>query len=146
MMNIDEAIKHCEEKAVEQAEIAKSNGDIDCLECAKEHKQLADWLKELKAYKEKPQGDLISRSALKKAISEKLGIYIDGTFNNRLLFDIIDNAPTVEIPKGGWILVGHDDTVNFYKCSICGYEEHDNFTKHYYFCPHCGADMRGDNK
>lgn len=43
-------------------------------------------------------GDLISREALKKAIKEKLGIYLDGTFNNRLLFGIIDNAPTVEYP------------------------------------------------
>ena len=49
-------------------------------------------------------------------------------------------------PQGEWLLVGHNDTVNFYKCSICGYEEHDNFTKHYYFCPNCGADMRGDRK
>ena len=40
--------------------------------------------------------DLISREALKKAIKEKLGVYIDGTLNNRLLFGIIDNAPTVE--------------------------------------------------
>lgn len=42
--------------------------------------------------------DLISREALKNVISEKLGIYIDGTLNNRLLFDLIDNAPTVWIP------------------------------------------------
>lgn len=40
--------------------------------------------------------DLISRTELKKAISEKLGVYIDGTLNNRLLFGIIDNAPSVE--------------------------------------------------
>ena len=46
-----------------------------------------------------------------------------------------------ERPKGEWILVGHNDTVNFYKCSLCGHEEHDNFTKHYNFCPNCGADM-----
>ena len=43
--------------------------------------------------------------------------------------------------QGEWLLVGHNDTVNFYKCSICGYEEHDNFTKHYSFCPNCGAQM-----
>ena len=34
-MTIEEAIKHCEEKA---------NG---CSECAKEHAELAEWLKEL---------------------------------------------------------------------------------------------------
>lgn len=40
MITLDEAIKHCEEKA-------------DCSECGKEHEQLAYWLKELKIYKEK---------------------------------------------------------------------------------------------
>lgn len=45
-MTLDEAIKHCEEVA-----------DYDCydenqLECAKDHWQLAEWLRELKAYKE----------------------------------------------------------------------------------------------
>lgn len=65
-MNIDEAIKHCEEKAEElekrvkpyQCEainkklykVNKKEWD-DCLECAKEHRQLAKWLKELKAFR-----------------------------------------------------------------------------------------------
>lgn len=45
-MTLDEAIKHCEEVA-----------DYDCynenqLECAKDHWQLAEWLRELKLYKE----------------------------------------------------------------------------------------------
>lgn len=35
---------------------------------------------------------------------------------------------------------GHDDRFT-YTCSACGYQEHDNFTKHYRFCPHCGAKM-----
>ena len=45
MLTLDEAIKHCEEKEKEQA----LNG---CFACAEEHKQLAEWLKELKAYKD----------------------------------------------------------------------------------------------
>ena len=44
-MTLDEAIKHCEEKEKEQA----LNG---CFTCAEEHKQLAEWLKELKRYRE----------------------------------------------------------------------------------------------
>ena len=40
MMTLDEAIKHCKEK---------SCGDSDC---AKEHKQLSEWLKELQYYRE----------------------------------------------------------------------------------------------
>ena len=37
-MTIDEAIRHCEEKARE----------LGCTECAQEHRQLAGWLRELK--------------------------------------------------------------------------------------------------
>jgi hypothetical protein len=62
--SLDEAIKHCEEKAEELERSAKLHQRPDkdikgsgkrylsCLECAKEHRQLADWLKELKAYRE----------------------------------------------------------------------------------------------
>ena len=45
MKDIDEAIRHCEEKEKEHA----LNG---CFACAKDHKQLAEWLRELKALKE----------------------------------------------------------------------------------------------
>lgn len=45
MKDLDEAIQHCEEKEKEQA----LNG---CFACAEEHKQLAEWLKQLKAIKE----------------------------------------------------------------------------------------------
>jgi len=66
-MTLDEAIKHCEEKAKEQKEkataIARAKEPFykyaECAECAKEHEQLAEWLKELKAYKERPQGEWI---------------------------------------------------------------------------------------
>jgi hypothetical protein len=43
LMTLDEAIKHAEEK---------SQG---CGQCAAEHKQLADWLKELKELRKKEQ-------------------------------------------------------------------------------------------
>lgn len=53
-MNLNEAIAHCEEKAEElnqRAESAENNGQYqfsdECKECANEHKQLAEWLKEL---------------------------------------------------------------------------------------------------
>ena len=67
-MTLDEAIKHCEEKAKSQRETAIKDfydnkttlGEmVNCRECAKEHEQLAEWLKELKAYKEAPQGEWI---------------------------------------------------------------------------------------
>ena len=59
-MTLDEAIKHCNDKAKElRAEAYKYKNDIlnafetaDCLECASEHEQLAEWLTELKARRE----------------------------------------------------------------------------------------------
>ena len=70
-MTIDEAIKHCEEVAEKNEKQAKECHDNqvrkcevisfaemdytrenECLECAKEHRQLAEWLRELKAYRE----------------------------------------------------------------------------------------------
>lgn len=57
--NLDEAIKHCEEVAEEQEQKAKVlQGDFykirreSCKECASEHRQLASWLRKLKAYEE----------------------------------------------------------------------------------------------
>lgn len=43
MITLDEAIRHCEEKSCNNNE------------CSKEHKQLAEWLKELKSLKEAPK-------------------------------------------------------------------------------------------
>ena len=68
-MTIDEAIKYCEEVAEEKESICnvienegetwtdsgKNYYDI-CKKCASEHRQLAKWLKELKAYKDERVG------------------------------------------------------------------------------------------
>lgn len=65
-MTLDEAIKHCEEVANDKADLActlwDSKEKARCEECANEHKQLAEWLKELKAYKGQ-DGDTIDRQA-----------------------------------------------------------------------------------
>ena len=74
-MTLEEAIKHCEEKAEELEkrvkpyqcesinkklyEVNKKEWD-SCIECAKEHRQLAEWLKELKYYKDRQ--DLINKN------------------------------------------------------------------------------------
>lgn len=69
-MTLDEAIKHCEEVAKENDDSAKEfyrvsklktysdkkraeDGYVGCKKCADEHRQLAEWLRELKAYKNK---------------------------------------------------------------------------------------------
>ena len=62
MMTLSDAIKHCEEVAEEKehdAELFKrvkaTEGKIlSCQECAKEHRQLAEWLRELKVYQNSP--------------------------------------------------------------------------------------------
>ena len=58
MKTLEEAIAHCKEKAAELREYSdvlsetsttpKGKEISDCLECAEEHEQLAEWLKELK--------------------------------------------------------------------------------------------------
>jgi thiol-disulfide isomerase/thioredoxin len=69
MMTLDEAIKHCEEVAEEQDKLCKRYDDASgysrshnesirvadakwCERCAKEHRQLAEWLKDYKRLKE----------------------------------------------------------------------------------------------
>ena len=58
MLTLDEAIKHCEEKAKELREQVDTHIVVDaeeigdCIECADEHEQLAGWLTELKAWRE----------------------------------------------------------------------------------------------
>ena len=59
-MNIDWAIKHCEEVAQEKRDeyqeclaMHDTENAIICEECGKEHEQLAKWLKELKSFREK---------------------------------------------------------------------------------------------
>lgn len=57
-MTIEEAIKHCEEvakelnkKACTLYEYQNYEKSKDCIWCASEHRQLAEWLRELKAYR-----------------------------------------------------------------------------------------------
>lgn len=63
-MELDEAIKHCRDKAEELNKDADyldapygmdTSARTECLECAKEHEQLADWLEELKVRREQDQ-------------------------------------------------------------------------------------------
>lgn len=104
-------------------------------------------------------GDLISKSALLEAVDKlKITYFLDmfGNYNPikqaTKIINCIEDAPTVEPPKGEWI----EDTVccenpfDPYKedfmdvviCSKCGsYYGIENRSN---FCPHCGADMRGN--
>ena len=68
-MTIDEAIAHAREVAAIQRNNDKLNKTLgvispyykaDCIKCAEEHEQLAEWLEELKMYKSLSPRELIS--------------------------------------------------------------------------------------
>ena len=63
-MTLDEAIRHAE-KVAERLETSCKRDWMgeDDERCASEHRQLAAWLKELKAYKEQ-SGDVVSQQAV----------------------------------------------------------------------------------
>ena len=77
MLSIDEAIAHAREVANTQrgkSGICLQNGlecehFSDCLKCAEEHEQLAEWLEELKAYK--AIGTIEELEALKEEVEPK---------------------------------------------------------------------------
>ena len=77
-MTLDEAIKHAEEVAEEQEKLCKVNDSFNFSqpkwrECAEEHRQLAEWLKELKTYREiieQWKHDQISDFYVLRALSE----------------------------------------------------------------------------
>lgn len=66
-MTLDEAIKHAEEVVVENLEKTKGRNAsdpiaINCFECAEEHRQLAEWLKELKQLRDQLRWIPVSES------------------------------------------------------------------------------------
>lgn len=109
MLDLESAIKHCEEVAEKLEkqvkpyqcesvnkklyEVNKKEWD-SCLKCAKEHRQLARWLEELKVLKEQASGDCISRKATLKAFFDYVG---SGTRTNDYddLCIIVSNMPPV---------------------------------------------------
>lgn len=78
-MTLDEAIKHCEEMAKKdevKAQWLRKKGCTKKLNCerrASDHRQLVEWLKELKFYKDRQ--DLINKS-WQELIKYKEGIEI----------------------------------------------------------------------
>ena len=94
-----------------------------------------------------PQGDCISREALKSELT-RLGWTEENGFKNRyVLDDIIDNVQTVEPgrPKGEW---EHDKLFGecAYVCSFCHTIWMSSEIQNMHYCPTCGADMRGSAK
>ena len=92
-MTLDEAIKHAEEIA-EEKEKQVANGDWEkgsitehnCIECASEHRQLAEWLKELKQLREQTRWIPVS--------SEKLPEYNEDVF---ITYKDFKGQPTTDV-------------------------------------------------
>ena len=94
MLSIDEAIAHAREVAEDKRADAdwkfrhgRLNAD-DCISCAEEHEQLAEWLEELKAYREKKcnKSVYLASKSVDKIDAVNKG-YIDGY--NKALDDFI---------------------------------------------------------
>lgn len=84
-MTLDEAIKHAEEVMLENIEKTKNRNAsdpiaIECGECADEHRQLAEWLKELKTKREKLDriAELINEVDLADMTQAQLEHEVDG--------------------------------------------------------------------
>lgn len=157
MLTLDEAIKHCEEKAKElrkdyERAVALNIPSEGCLECANEHEQLAEWLEDYKRLLEKPKGDLISREALIKAFitSNHIKETVSGLDVMEMLAikEIIDNAPTTPLfvfrsrPIGQWIRKVDDVGFVSHICSKCGAEIEVEDCSDDKFCFNCGAEMK----
>ena len=118
---------------------------------------------------ERPQGDLISREALKETLSKRLWFVSSPECDAQEIKDIIDNAPTIktftledieeqyrkglekglsewetERPQGEWITISKSTypqvEPDIYECSICHKQKWHCKTN---FCPNCGAEMVG---
>ena len=123
-MTLDEAIKHCKEKAEElknqYGELANKRPEPieeqmrllqekhDCLACANEHEQLAEWLEDYK-----------------RLLEEKvINVYPNG--------DVIVQEKR---PQGKWITENIEKPYG--KCNQCGEIcEIDNY------CGNCGAELK----
>ncbi len=73
-MTLEEAIKHAEEVMVENLEKTKDRNAsdpiaINCFECADEHRQLAEWLRELKQLREQTGWIPVSKKPPKESIT-----------------------------------------------------------------------------
>lgn len=161
-MTLDEAIKHAEEVAEEQESNAHTHKDMmvfkqnikhnieaklheksmnECMECTKEYRQLAEWLRELKCLRDqKPCEDCISRQTAKLKVARV--IWEDGDSYNDFhdkCVDCLNEVPPVTPQQkiGRWMECGGDEPwLKGYCCSLCNFTT----TQKYDYCT-CGAKM-----
>ena len=148
-MTLDEAIKHAEEVAEAKERSAKlyqrpdrgvkGSGKryLSCLECAKEHRQFAEWLKELKQLKEQePCDDCISRQEVLDLFAQKC----DAVRPYHEVWQGVKELPPVTPqPKIGKLIKYNVHGHNAHKCSKCNEDLGYPYVGR--FCKNCGAKM-----
>lgn len=162
-MTIDEAIQHCEEVAQENEKQysgcpmkydgAYANNGKSACKCAKEHRQLAEWLKELKQLREQePCEDAISRQAVLDGLASiakaKAKSDAQKALMGRVMFFTEHLPPVTSQPKvGHWILADEqnkedveNDNYRFI-CSECQYSDIHAKGTLVPYCWKCGAKM-----
>lgn len=90
--------------------------------------------------------EYLERESILNAIRKTSNLYVDqqGLYLSCELIAAMPASDVQPVKHGRWECVGHDDKTYWYRCSVCGHEEHDNMTKHDNYCGSCGARMDGD--
>lgn len=116
----------------EAIEVLKNDIEI----CTIQQKQACDMA--IKALEQQTCEDCISRAYIESIVEELENICINGDEYILSLLSNIKNAPSVtpQQKTGHW-----EDCSNGWMCSNC-YKDVSHESD---FCPHCGADMRGEN-
>ena len=99
-------------------------------------------------------GDIISRQAAIDALDKRFdSIPMEQTTEILLLRKDLRNLPSAQPQRmsGKWTYGEDEYGIDGYHCDKCGFfvpwdytHKFIDFIKDYHFCPHCGADMRGE--
>ena len=171
-MTLDEAIIHFEKEAEEQMQRIDNLSDIPrfgssdedikliekCEECAEEHRQLAEWLKDYKRLKE-PCEDAISRREAIKIFTynykgERIPDYDCDNFPVQIAIKkvkkMLRELPPVKPQErtGHWIDDGYyadNSNESVWRCSECDHHIIEYDMQGYKFCHNCGCRMVGDD-
>lgn len=155
-MTLDEAIKHCENVAAKC--FVERSARNHSGKCGFEHLELAEWLRELKVYKEQePCDDAISREAALEAILTRVPDFCGGDEGGNLVgrnetASYIRNLPSVTPKqKTGEILTDSaifTDINGFERivkkttyCSLCKCDLGYNGDLLTHYCPNCGVKL-----
>ena len=107
-MTIDEAIAHAREVASEQRRrsgtCTTNDNECDkfsnCMKCAEEHEQLAEWLEELKDYRE--IGTVEGYKSAIKCYTEEYTIRKSNKQYNKAIDDLMEKASECNMSSADW--------------------------------------------